>query len=56
MTLPPDFDQMKTWFGDGEQDVDLMLRMGVLTAEQLVHYCHALTDSPWYIAPEKVNT
>ena len=33
MTL---IDDAKLWFSDGEHDVDLMLKMGVITLEQIV--------------------
>jgi hypothetical protein len=29
-------DEMKNWFGDGEFDIDLMLKMGVVTEEQII--------------------
>lgn len=44
----PDIEEMKNWFGDGEWDVGLMLRLGVLTEEKLVEICKALVGSPWY--------
>jgi hypothetical protein len=40
--------EMKNWFGQGEQDVDLMLRMGVLTESFLRECLNVLTDSPWF--------
>jgi hypothetical protein len=39
---------MKKWLGNGEFDIDLMLRLGVLTDERLVTICETLIDSPWY--------
>ena len=40
--------EMKAWFGHGEWDVDLMLRMGVLTESTLLGILSNLTDSPWF--------
>jgi hypothetical protein len=40
--------QMKEWLGDGEYDIDLMIRMGTLTEARVVEFCTTLTDSPWY--------
>lgn len=43
-----EIDKMKTWLGDGEIDIDLMIRMGELTEDSLVEICESLTDSPWF--------
>lgn len=29
-------EEIKYWFGDGEVDVDLMIRMGVVTEKQIM--------------------
>jgi hypothetical protein len=31
-------EEIKNWFSDGEWDVDLMLRMGVVTEEQILKW------------------
>lgn len=48
--LPADFEQMKAWLGHGEVDIDLMIRMGAMTATQVVTLCQTLVDSPWFQA------
>jgi hypothetical protein len=42
------YEDMKEWFGHGEVDVDLMIRMGALTPTQLVRLVVGFIDSPWY--------
>ena len=44
------FDEMKKWLGQGEMDVDLALRMGATTRDNVIGICRTLTDSPWYDA------
>ncbi len=39
---------MKTWFGNGEVDIDHMISIGILTNEQVIKYCETIKDSPWY--------
>lgn len=39
---------MKQWFSDGEWDIDMMIRFGMLTPTTVVSYCLTLTDSPWH--------
>lgn len=38
--------EMKDWFGQGEYDVDLMLRMGAVTEDQIVWMWNNFIDSP----------
>lgn len=40
--------EMKDWLGDGEYDIDFMLRTHVISQEAVVRLCLKLTDSPWY--------
>jgi hypothetical protein len=39
---------MKEWLSDGEWDIEFMESMGVITEQQVIDFCEALTDSPWY--------
>lgn len=39
---------MCKWLGDGEIDVELMVRLGVTSIENVERTCRALIDSPWY--------
>jgi hypothetical protein len=41
--------EMKDWLSAGEWDIDLMLRMGLITDAWIVDMCHHLIDSPWYL-------
>lgn len=40
--------EMKDWFGNGEYDIDAMLKFGVLTEDGLLLILNNLIDSPWY--------
>lgn len=45
---PAEIEKMKAWLGQGEIDIDLMIRCGAMTVPMLVSICYSLTDSPWY--------
>ena len=47
--------QMKEWFGSGEYDVDLMLRVGAVTPETIQTLWENDPSSPGYISEEKHN-
>lgn len=41
-------EEMKAWFGNGEADVDLMIRLGVVSNAQIVAMWNECTDSPGF--------
>jgi hypothetical protein len=44
--------EMKDWFGNGEADVDLMLRLGILKEETIVLLWENDPSSPGFRKPE----
>lgn len=42
------FEEMKKWLGDGEMDIEMMLRLGVMSRQNVIDICKTLIDSPWY--------
>jgi hypothetical protein len=42
-------EEMKDWFGQGEADVDLMLRLGILKEETILMLWENDPSSPGYI-------
>jgi hypothetical protein len=49
------FEKMKRWLGDGEIDIDAMIRFGATTREKVIEICESLTDSPWHRQPSKTG-
>ena len=47
--------EMKDWLGDGEWDIDLMIRMGLNTEEEIYQIVISLIDSPWYEPSTREN-
>lgn len=44
-----EFEKMKAWLGNGEFDIDAMIRMGATNEPQVRELCRTLKDSPWYV-------
>lgn len=42
--------EQKDWLGNGEWDIELMLRNGLVTEGWIYDAVRVLTDSPWYDA------
>jgi len=50
-----DFDKMVAWLGAGEMDVGMMLRVGIVSQEEVIAICRTLEDSPWFHRPRNMR-